>query len=78
MFVKMREFLRITLVFLCAFLLTVREGRGEDVTSLEEDSVPRTDGGERKDGKAGLLPGTYVLSINKSRRTMLEPFGYIT
>lgn len=69
---KMREFMRITLVCVCAFLLAVRETRCEDeVSEVEEGGALRGEdqNEQRKDSK-GPIPGkrTYITShqnINK-------------
>ncbi|XP_037874706.1 mucin-4 [Bombyx mori] len=57
---KMRELIRITFVCVCAFLLAVREGRGEDVPKGLEGSLEQD---VRKDSK------TSPLSANNKRVT---------
>ncbi|CAH0699647.1 unnamed protein product [Spodoptera exigua] len=56
---KMREFMRITLVCVCAFLLAVRETRCEDeVSEMDEGGALRGEdqNEQRKDSK-GPIPG---------------------
>lgn len=57
---KMCELLRITLVFVFAFLLTVCVGFGDDALAESlGDGPPRIEdpADQRKDAKASLLPG---------------------
>lgn len=75
---KMREFMRITLVCVCAFLLAVRETRCEDeVSEVEEGGALRGEdqNEQRKDSK-GPIPGggrrtTTQSSANATRDSQL-------
>ncbi|CAG5042593.1 unnamed protein product [Parnassius apollo] len=82
MFTKMHEFLRITLVCLCAILLAVHDGRcEEDVVSsdasVESEVITRSDDAEQgKESKSSFLPGsarktTTQSSANTTRDSQL-------
>lgn len=61
---KMRELIRITFVCVCAFLLAVREGRGEDVPKGLEGSLEQD---VRKDSKTSPLSGTTYFNLLDKR-----------
>lgn len=75
MFSKMREFIRITLVCACAFLL-VHDVRSEDVSSdaaVEAELAKTEDQSDRKETKT-FIPGKfsyprYKLTHNETPRT---------
>ncbi|XP_050343040.1 uncharacterized protein LOC126768779 [Nymphalis io] len=79
---KMREFIRITLVCVCAFLLTVHDGRCEDISGSSEVTLESEAAGaktddqsERKEGKS-FIPGsvrrtTTQSSVNTTRDSQL-------
>lgn len=56
---KMRKFMRIILVCVCAFLVVVREASCEDEVPETKDGTPRIDdqGDQKKDPK-GIIPGS--------------------
>lgn len=66
---KMREFIKITLVCVCAFLLAVRETSCEDeVSEVDEGGTLRSEdqSEQRKDSK-GPIPGKeYIINITNA------------
>ncbi|XP_068630225.1 uncharacterized protein [Battus philenor] len=83
MFTKMREFLRITLICVCAVLLVVHDGRcDDDVISSEVNveseaiSTRSDDAEQRKESKGSFIPGslrkaTTQSSANTTRHSQL-------
>ncbi|XP_063890270.1 cyclin-dependent kinase 12 [Helicoverpa armigera] len=73
---KMREFMRITFVCVCAFLLAVRETRCEDEVSDDEAGSLRNEENDQRRDSKGPIPGggrrtTTQSSANATRDSQL-------